>query len=125
VKDSLSLMAKRLADLDGSMLVSLHHDLEHKTVALTFDHWDGREIGVACVVAIYCNVSVSGPEEMSEVIRATIKPIDDNLLGNLEKIGYLWKLNPEVAEEFEGEWLNLSITGDTSVEIVCREIEFQ
>jgi hypothetical protein len=113
-----------LRDLDGSMLTDSKYDFEHKTLSLSFDHWDGRKILLACLETIYSNVSVLDLEEAAEAIRTTINSVIDDVPGYLDKVGYRWKPSSNRLEGFAGPWLHVSIFGDTSVEIVCRDLQF-
>jgi len=120
----LANLASYAKQLEGSTLSVLTHDAKNKTVLLEFSHWDGRTISVECRGVIHCNVSVDGPDGDSEVIGAPVECVEDGILDHLERIGYLWKLEPEWAKNLEGPWLHFSINGDTCASVICRAVAF-
>lgn len=122
IREEILRLQTTLQMLDGCSLVSFTHDLEESVVRLEIRHWDGHVISVVCRGVIYCNISRMELESDNEVIRATVQEFSSDILGELQKTGYLWSLSSEAERSLDGPWLEFSLNGETSVEIFCKEL---
>jgi hypothetical protein len=117
----LNFDAKRL---EGSVLSAVTQDTESKTVLLSFKHWEGHSVSVACRDVIHCNISADGLSGDSEVIGASLRCLEGCILDHLREYGYLWRLESEQAKIMQGSWFHFSVDGDTCAVVICKHIGF-